>query len=426
MLKRFVGVWILYWLLVALLPVSSIYQATNAALLLQLSFVLLVVVSLAPILAPCGLWRVPVISADIPHASRLMWTAIVLSVIGAAALAYDKIAIQGIDFSQGLGAARQQWGHIAAARHGRPSSIFSVVGYLTGSTYYVATILAASQVRSISAPHASAGLAFSFLLALANSALTSGRSSLLLWAVFLIVALSIRPRNTSQHDRARPLPMALTALTLAAAFGYVLFVFYQRASYLNARPTQYVLQFLPFLGLSPAPWYAAWAKDACLGDLSAVVVLAASYISHSFATVAAILGAPTNEKAVLFVHVLDMMSRLGLVAPPDSGWFLAGRMPSVPGALWHQFGPAGFVVGSLCIGAVCALARIWYAQYPSQLLSLGAYSAAESILLLTPAVFAVDLLSFPFAVLGLVILAAAQTLWQRRARRALKPGSQPL
>ena len=418
MVYRFLGVWTIYWLVVAILPVSSIYPATNEALLLQMCFVFLVVVAFAVIVAesnvPPGLRN----NADIPYALQLIWTSIVLSLVGLISLAYDKIMIQGIDFSQGLAAARLQWSDLAAAREGRPSSIFSIAGYVLGSCYYVATMLAVAQRRAVSLTHRSAALAASFLLVLANSALTGGRSGLLLWAVFVFAAWGARQGARPQDVHTSPFWRISIAVVLAIAVGYILFIFYQRANLTNDPLDHYALEFLPFLGLEAAPWYAEWVDGAAFGDLTAVLVLAASYLTHSFATVAAILDAPTEDKTILFFHALDMMSRLGLKPRPDGDWFLAGRFPSVPGALWHQFGPSGFIVGSLAIGAICALAKVWYAQRPTRILPIGGYVAAETTLMLTPALLSFDVLGFPFALVGFAILAAWHSLWNSRLLRA--------
>jgi oligosaccharide repeat unit polymerase len=418
MVKRFLGVWIFFWLIVAILPVSSIYPATNEALLLQVCFVFLVVIAIVVILAESNVRLEPRNSFDIPYALPLIWTAIILSTVGLVALAYDKIMVQGIDFSHGLAAARLQWSELAAAREGRPSSVFSIAGYLLGSSYYVATTLAVAQRRAVSLPHRSAALAASFLLVLANSALTGGRSGLLLWVVFVLAAWGIRQGARPRDRLAGPFWRISIALALAIALGYVLFIFYQRADISSGQVDHYALEFLPFLGLKPDPWYVEWVDGAALGDLTAVLVLATSYLSHSFATVAAIVDAPTEDKTILFGHILDMMNRLGLAPQPDGDWFLAGRLPSVPGALWHQFGPSGFIVGSLLIGAICALANVWYAQRPTQLLPVGAYVGAEATLMLTPALLAFDVLSFPFAVVGFAILAVVQAVWNMSQPRA--------
>ena len=55
-----------------------------------------------------------------------------------AALTYDKLFIQKIDYSAGLAFAREEWRQLGEEREGQASSIFSVIGYLLGSSYYVA------------------------------------------------------------------------------------------------------------------------------------------------------------------------------------------------------------------------------------------------------------------------------------------------
>ncbi len=128
------------------------------------------------------------------------------------------------------------------------------------------------------------------------------------------------------------------------------------------------------------------------------------------------------------MHVADMLNRLGLTDRPDTDWFLSGRLPSTPGALWHQFGLPGFLLGSLCLGVAAALAKVWTVRAPTKLLPLGIYTMIEIILMLSPAVFAADFLSFPFIACSFVTLAVIgvflETKRQRRlglARNALYP-----
>jgi hypothetical protein len=125
-------------------------------------------------------------------------------------------------------------------------------------------------------------------------------------------------------------------------------------------------------------------------------VLALSYLTHSFATMAAIVDAPTEDKHIIFLGAADILYKVGLSSQPDFNWFLSGRFPSLPGALLHEFGWAGLAFGGVVTGATAGGCAVWTALHPRRLLPLGAYTMAGSILLLSPALFAGDLLAFPF------------------------------
>jgi hypothetical protein len=206
-------------------------------------------------------------------------------------------------------------------------------------------------------------------------------------------------------------------LILAAglAVAYTLFVFYQRAQDSNVSVLEYTLDFLPYLGLEPEEWYTSLMDGSSASPLSAIFVLAVSYLTHSFASVAAIIDASAEDKTIIFVHITGILSKLALVNRPDGDWFLEGRFPSFPGALWHQYGGIGFVFGSLLLGVISAFANAWTAWQPARLLPLGAFVMVYSVLLLTPALFAADFLSFPFVAAAFVIVALLDRYLRFRA-----------
>lgn len=405
MAKHFFGVWLIYWAVIALLPVHSIYPATTEAFALQCTFVALVLVSYTLTHAILGKPGLPVAGRfDLSTTPTLIRIALGMSIIGFFFLTYDKVYIQGIDFSDGIAVAREEWRRVGEEREGQVSSIFSVMGYLMGSGYYVAAVLAVTQVRVLSARKRVWVLLGSFMLLMVNSAITGGRSNVLLIAVFILGALAARGglnlRKIFDTQAQRRTVIVAAGLALA----YTLFIFYQRAQASDVSALEYALDFLPFLGLEADEWYRSLMEGSIANSLSAILVLAVSYVTHSFATVAAIIDAPTEDKTIMFLHIRGILSKLGLVNPPDGNWFLAGRFPSFPGALWHQYGGIGFVFGSLLLGVMSAFANAWTARQPARLLPLGVFVMVYGVLLLTPALFAADFLSFPFVAAAFVLI----------------------
>ncbi len=278
----------------------SLYPATTAALLLQVGFVALVCGSAAAVLALCNVGRMPAAGrCDIPCARYLVWIAIGMSVVGFMALTYDKVIVQGIDYSLGIAAAREEWRRLGDERAGDISSVFSMVGYFLGSAYYVAIVLAITQVGSLKPRERMLAFLASFLLLVGNSALTGGRSSILLIAPMMISAYAarrgIRSRAKVKNVRQRRLLMALGGTALI----YVLYVFYQRAAAGDLAALEYALNFLPFLGVEADAWYLGILDSGALSSLSAIFVLAFSYVTHSFATVAAIMDTPNEDKTII-------------------------------------------------------------------------------------------------------------------------------
>lgn len=413
--KHFLIIWLVYWAAIVLIPVESIYAATFQAFFLQLVFVFLV-------LAAYGVTGIILKSRKVPEAGSfnisrtltLIKLALGMSLVGFIFLIYDKIYIQGIDYSEGVAIAREQWRQLGEDRADQASSVFSILGYLFGSAYYVAAVLAITQIKILSTAQRVNILLACFLMVMVNSVITGGRSNVLLFGVFIIGAMASRRELHFRKLLGGRMQRWIIILATGLSVWYTIFVFYQRADASELIGTEYLLDFLPFLGLEPIDWYKNMLDDGMLSSLSAILVLAASYITHSFATTAAIMDGPIEDKTIIFVHGINILSKLGLANHPSDEWFLSGRFPSFPGALWHQFGGIGFVMGSLLLGAASAFAKAWTALRPTRLLPLGVFVMADVVLILTPLLFAGDFLSFPFIVAAFVLLTVVEKFLQSR------------
>jgi oligosaccharide repeat unit polymerase len=406
MVRHFIVVWLLYWLAIALLPVHSIYPGTFAAAMLQLGFVVIVLAGILITRLFADGRALPKLGGyEIPTANKLIRIALWMSVIGTFCLIYDKVFVQGVDYSNGVAVAREEWRKLGEDRDSNASSIFSVLGYFFGSAYYVAIVLAVTQVGVVTSKLRIKSFLVAFTLLMINSAITGGRSNLLLVAVFVLAAFGARKGLALSNVFPRVGQKLAIKFALLIGVAYTVFIFYQRAEAGGSDALNYAIEFLPYLGLEASNDYWAGLDGSVLGSLSAMLVLTVSYLTHSFATVAAIMDADPENKTILFLHLAGIANKLGLIGPPDGDWFLAGRFPSVPGSLLYQFGWLGFVGGSLLLGALSELCRIWAAKRPDRLMPLGSYVMAHATLLLTPALFAGDFLSFPFVLGSFVQLA---------------------
>src|SRR5690606_17079503 len=68
---------------------------------------------------------------------QLIYVSYTLSLLGLLLLIYDKVVIQDINYSAGFASAREQWKEASDARDHAISSIFSVLGYLLSSSYFL-------------------------------------------------------------------------------------------------------------------------------------------------------------------------------------------------------------------------------------------------------------------------------------------------
>ncbi len=415
--RNFLRVWLLYWLAVALLPVHSLYPATLAALLLQVAFVGLVGLSFAAVWVLAGPRRLPIVGdIEIAGAVSIARAAMLLSVVGFVSLAYDRVVVQGIDYSAGVAVAREQWRVLGEERDGAPSSAFSVMGYLLGSAYFVTVVLAITQAKSFSKRERTTALVGAFVLMMANSALSGGRSNVLLLAALVWSAFSARRALTLRVLMGAAIQRMVLKGLAFLALAYTVYIFYERAEAGGDSALDYVIDFLPYLGLDVDPGFQGTLDGGPLSSLGAMLVLAVSYVTHSFATTAAIIDGPMEDKTIVFLHMATILHKLGILGAPDGDWFLAGRLPSLPGALWHQFGVFGFFLASLCLGAMAAGARVWLACQPHRLLPLGVYVLLDTTLLLSPALFAGDFLSFPFVAGSFVMLAVGSRMGRAAGR----------
>ncbi|MEX6502163.1 hypothetical protein [Pseudomonas zhanjiangensis] len=406
MVRHFIITWLVYWVAIAVLPVSSIYPAVGEAFLLQLMFVILVlagygvinVIAKAPALPQWG-------GREVMDSKILICVALALSFVGTAFLFYDKIYVQGIDYSRGIAFAREEWRRLGEHRDGQISSAFSVLGYLFSSGYYVAGLLVATVKGGMGQRFRLGVLVCVFVLLMANSLISGGRSNVLLLAVFFLGAVSSREGWRFSCLVGSKLARALLFFMMLWSVFYTLYVFYQRAEASNLTAIEYVSGFLPFLGLEIDQWYAGAMGDNYLSSLLAIVVLAVSYVTHSFSTTAAIIDGVQEDKVIVFLHAMNIFYKLGLVAPPDSSWFLAGRFPSLPGALWYQYGGFCFPVLCFFVGVVCALVRLVFLRAPSSILVFSLYVSSYAVLVLSPVLLALDFMSFPFVILSFIQIA---------------------
>jgi oligosaccharide repeat unit polymerase len=418
MIKPFLASWALYFLLLFALPFELIYPNVAAALLIQVGFVILVALSFLATSGPSD--RLHYLEGEITHARSLTNLALILSIAGLLALIFDKVAIQGIDYSQGLASAREQWRQVGMRRSGF-SSPFSVVGYMIGSSYFVAILLVTAQHHQFSRVERMWVYFMAVVLGLANSAITGGRSSLLLLLAFIVSSFVVRRGVRLGSIVPNLIDRVLLAGAAVAVAGYVLLVTSQRAAFSDMATSLYVQQGTIFLGLPLKEWFIRTFDTSALSSILAALVYTGSYLVHSFTTVCAMIDAPPEGGTIILNHPLRLLSRLGLTAPPDETWFLAGRFPSLPGALWYQFGTVGLVLGSMLLGAVSGLATRWSRLRPHALLPAGIEACCCVTLLLSPLIFAGDLLAFPFVVLAVLIFGFLQMLlgWLDRASRML-------
>jgi hypothetical protein len=405
-IRQFLYCWTGYWLLVLLMPVHSIFPSVAEAFFLQFSFVALVCIGYFSVRPNLKEVRMPTVAeGDLFDARVLVRLSIYMSLAGFACLLIDKIFVQHIDYSSGLAFAREQWRLLGEEREGKASSLWSVSGYVLGSAYYVTVVLVFTQPHRFTNGQRARALGFAFVFALLNSVLTGGRSNFLLIAAVAIASLAsrsgLRVRDVFASARQRRYIVGIMLATMA----YVMYVFYSRAQAGNFPIYTYVVNFLPYMGLEMDRWYAQSVSEGAVGSAANMMVITLGYLTHSFSTAAAIVDAPAERTMILFNNFAGIFYKFGFIDRPETEWFLGGRFPSVPGAVWHQFGLAGALIFPYLLGVVATCASAWARVRPNRLVPLGAGILTSTTLLLTPFVFAPDFLAFPSVVTAFVLIA---------------------
>ena len=117
--------------------------------------------------------------------SRIVYIGMGLSALGFACLFFDRVVLQGIDYSQGIAIARELWRREGETREG-VSSVFSVVGYIVGFSFFCSIAVAHLHWEHISKAARRTVFFGGLVLVMANSLLIGGRSIVLVQLAAII------------------------------------------------------------------------------------------------------------------------------------------------------------------------------------------------------------------------------------------------
>gem|GEM_PF-1583655 len=411
--RVFLLIWAVYWCAVLLFPGSPSGGSLLGGALIQGVFVAAVPFAMywfKP--TPDQSSRIVSYHACDTGIGRAAWVGLFLGTIGTALMLYDRTWIQGVDFGDGLAAARVAWMNAGEGRT-EISSIFSLIGYLLGGCYFAAAALVILRINDYPTARQSLVLLACGLLVLVSSAMNGGRSSLMLFPAICLPAFCLNSR-TSVWKLLRSPPLLLCT---AVAGAYSVNIFSSRASLGGDDSVGYTLSTLEHLLIDPSPWIYSYDFPGPVW----MSILAWAYLIHSFTTTCLIAIEPPTQVIILGAHPLSMLAKLGLVSPPDQAWFLAGRFANVPGALYHQFGAVGLAVGSVLLGATASATIRALALFPRSLVALGAFLLTAATLALSPMCAAFDFLAYPSVAVGFMVLAP----FERSANHSSVAGQRP-
>lgn len=417
MVKRFIGIWVFYWFIYFCQPVHSIYENIWGAFALQFLFVIatLAFFSFGGSTVSNVIKRPSDLSFDQGEVLFVIRSGIIISFVGLSFLLYDKIYIQGIDYSQGLANARQEWRVLGEDRDGAASSVYSALGYLFGGAYFLSLALSISKLTVIGDQKRLFYIIICVFLLILNSAITGGRSSILLAALFGVFGYFTNGGNAQTNLFSSKKYKRFSAAMLAFIVGYVVYIFNLRATASEQMVGAYSLQFLEYLGFVPSDWFARVAYETSWGENAALINLTISYLTHSFATTAAIVDSNNNYGNAIFVSFMAIGSKFGILPAPVD-WFLSGRFSSFPGALYFQYGLVGLIASSAVLGILAGRFAHLFSVMRGNILVFFLCSVFELILLMSPFLFAGEFLFFPSVLIGgLLTIFIAKILRSRRS-----------
>lgn len=402
MIKQFWIVWLVYWLLYLIQPIESVYENVGLAWLLQFAFV--IVVTLGYFASFLGLvnfqankaFHLNEVNSD-GIGEVIVW-GFRISLMGLTLLLYDKVIIQGIDYSAGFAVAREHWRELGESRDGRVSSIFSVFGYLLSGAFFLSLGLTLSRRSLLSDGKRLSFFMAAFLMLMLNSVITGGRSSILL-AIAFVAFGCFNVRISGNLWKNKTIKNIFLIISLFLVF-YILYIFNSRASAGGVDVLEYSIDFLEYLGMRPVHWFEEYVNSSSVGWLMALVNLAISYLTHSLVTTAAIISDNGSSGGdAIFSYLYLIGAKFGLLEYSND-WFLAGRFPSMPGALYMQFGVVGMLFVAFLVGGAAGLLQRVFNAKPSSIFLFLICSAMGSVLILSPFLFAGDLLLFPSVITG--------------------------
>lgn len=267
--------------------------------------------------------------------------------LGLLFLAFDRMFIQGVDYSGGISAARENWREIATSRGG-VSSPFSVFGNLMYPTVFVSLLLSivfydflrGSMLRIIGG----AIIVFGFSL------LIGGRTSILVFLCVILGGLNVRVLLGQRFFPRKFFKYCLIMFSACVFFAGL--IFFWRMSGSNVGFDSYALS----LVARHNGYVRAGVELGDVSMLDALIYSLAVYFVHVKWIFQAVLSDSYLHGHAFLNQVFWILStRGGLDFGIDYNWTYSGRWISLAGAVWHDYGVFGASFISLALYSISAL-----------------------------------------------------------------------
>lgn len=269
--------------------------------------------------------------------SRIGSLALFFSFVGLCFLAFDRIFIQGVDYSAGVSAARESWREMAASRGG-VSSIFSVSGNLMYPLVFIGALIFLVFYDFVY--RADLKLVYCFVIIFSFSLLIGGRTSILVFLALIlsgcvvrcVLGFSLLPRQLVRWS----------LFLLFTSFSFSSLIFYWRMAGSSVSFESYALN----LALRHNAYVVDHVRGASIFE--ALIYSLVVYFVHVKWTFQAVLSDVELHGISFFNQIFWIISsRGGIDFGVEFDWTYSGRWISLPGSVWHDYGILGVFIASL-------------------------------------------------------------------------------
>lgn len=328
----------------------------------------------------------------------------ILSFLSIIFFLYDRIFIQGIDFSQGLAYARESWAKIGSQRVG-VSSFWSVFANIFVLSYFPVFILIGLQAEKYRKKKLSFIVFFSYGISLLHASINGGRTPLIFFLISLISVVLCRfliGRSWTFGVGKFKFILGVFFIFISS-FLYANSIFISRANSNNVDTSSYVETFLPYLGgeLTTHKLEESSGEngESLYGQLHSVI-LTGAYFTHGLWKTNSLL--PYKSSCYESLRSFSsLFERAGLVKSKQC--LLDGFMSPLPTVIWFDFGFLFLGGASILIGGCLMFCLILFKDnVESSYIGFGAV-LATMIIISGPFFYLPTFQVFPFAIFNISI-----------------------
>lgn len=418
-LKRFIQIWIVVYVLAVLIPASSIYSIESQFYALGIIAIFLFILSLSSIFSVSLFLSKFKNNESILFEKELIVNEILiykiikicsfLCLLGLLFFIYDKAFIQGVNYLDGLAVARSNFRDIGENRNG-VSSIYSVLGYVL-SGFSCISLLLSFIFYEFNVKISSFGILIPIINLMGVSFLTGGRTSIILIVIVIISGRSIRKLigyNSWPFTKKKTIIFNLLSLLM---FFYIIYIFADRAQSNNVSVKNYTESMIEYLSGEPTVNFEKIEVfPEPFQSFTYLLLSLITYFVHGTWITEGIFEVSVKYGNATFLGFGDYLAKIGLPTKLDE-WIFSGKFVTWPGAIYHDLGLIGILIIPLIHGILfgyCSYKIHHRKELTISVLFLFFFNF--SIMMTSPFICVIDLLMFTPICLAFITVIIVMTL----------------